>query len=309
MEAGVDGVSCMTLQHQYPRANEDVLIAREICEHLNIPHKLIPQPLTYLKLEIEKNKITNFCSRDPSTFLPLSSFLQNEGYSVIFDGIAGDVLSASSTMNKDSLDLYRNKKFEELANKYLDNSEEHLRKFLSKTAYKRFSRNLAFEILVDELKKHAEAPNPIGQFFFWNRTRREVSLHPYRVLAKSCHVLAPYLDSALYKFLSSVPAEYLLDRTFHQKAIEARYPEYAHLPYETRKAHPQKQSYRQNLLQLSEYISYLISNSFQEKLYNLFRLYPKLLFGLISPKYYEKTCNLYKLPVYLTELYKLSKRS
>src|SRR5262249_23505536 len=53
----------------------------------------------------------------------------------------------------------------------------------------KFDREIAFARFAAEFRKHADAPNPIGSFHFWNRTRRLVALCPYGMLREAPEVL------------------------------------------------------------------------------------------------------------------------
>ena len=46
----------------------------------------------------------------------------------------------------------------------------------------------------------------------------------------------PYMETEVYDFLSSIPAEMFLDHQFHTEAISFAFPKYAHLPYELKTA-------------------------------------------------------------------------
>src|SRR5262249_19524175 len=83
------------------------------------------------------------------------------------------------------------------------------------------------------LEPHADAPNPVGSFFFWNRTRREVALSPFSVF-RGFRVHVPFLDDELFDYLTSLPAEHFLDHTFHYQAIALAYPQWSHIPYATK---------------------------------------------------------------------------
>lgn len=78
------------------------------------------------------------------------------------------------------------------------------------------------------------APNPVGSFIFWNRTRRHIAAGNYWILAKAGTVLTPYLDFDLFDFLSSLPAEMFLDHSFHTDAIHLAYPQHAGQPFSSR---------------------------------------------------------------------------
>src|SRR5204862_7246327 len=86
-----------------------------------------------------------------------------------------------------------------------------------------------------ELEKHTDAPNPISSFIFWNRTRRKIALHSYRILTRAGEVFAPYLDHDVFDLLSGLPPEVFLDHTFHTEAIQHAYPRYAAFPFAAKK--------------------------------------------------------------------------
>lgn len=303
MASGMQPFSSITMKHQPPKSDEDAEIAKEVSSHLGIEHIILEQDLSFLGMEKEKNKITNFCSLQHSWILPLSRHLAAEGYSAIFDGIGGDVLSASSFLTETRLNLYRKEKFEDLANDVLG-PEGYLPSILTKPAYKRFGRELAINLLIDELKTHANAPNPVGQFFFWNRTRRNTAVSSWRILSKNTHVFAPFLDHGVYTFLSSLPAEYFLDHTFHQRAMEKRYPEHAHIPYEKKISRPKKGSFVSRFFQVSELLLYFLRSCSRQSIFHPTFLYSRMLKGLLSAEYYYRTRSMYRLPIFLFELSK-----
>ena len=114
---------------------------------------------------------------------------------------------------------------------------------LSRESGHRWRRELAVTRLVEELARFAKAPNPIGQFYFWNRTRREIALKFCSILGRDAHVFTPFLAAPVYDLLASLPAEYFLDHEFHTEAIVRNYPEYAHLPFEIKSAPRNRQNW------------------------------------------------------------------
>jgi hypothetical protein len=252
-----------------------------------------------LNSEKIKNEATNFCSLEHSWLISLAQYLRREEYDAIFDGIGGDVLSAGLFLSKPRLQLYRNGHLDEFANELLGN-EGYLPEILTKSAYKRFNRQLALNMLTEELQIYRKEENPVGQFFFWNRTRRNVAMSPWGILSKSCNVFTPYLDRELYKFLTSLPAEYFLDHTFHEKTIAHCYPRYAQLAYESKRISPQRGSYFVNLYEHSEYLTYFLNSFWKSYLCSPFFLYTRLMRDILFPKYFEHST--YKIPIYLTQL-------
>ena len=156
----------------------------------------------------------------------------------VYDGIGGDILSAGLMLDEREIEYAAAGRLSEWAEAILDTrcnplpTEGELSRLLPGPLYERLGRARAHARVLAELSRHREAPNPGGQFYFWNRTRREIALAPYGLLGQGGTVFSPYLDHDLYDFLASLPAEALLDCRLHTEAIARAYPEYAHIPYE-----------------------------------------------------------------------------
>ena len=227
---------CLTILHPPPRPDEDVRVSRQVCDTLKLDHVLLGQSRSRFESEIRKNELTGFCAYEHGWFWPLADFIGNRRVPV-YDGIAGDVLSAGLFLTEERLRLFEQNRLEELAENILP-AEAYLPKMLSRAAYREFSREKAVTHLVKELARHANQPNPAGSFCFWNRTRRCVALSPFRLLGDGANVITPFLDAELFDFLSALPAAMLVDHRFHTDTIAFAYPAYAHLPYEDKAAPP-----------------------------------------------------------------------
>lgn len=228
--------TCVTIAHPPPRPNEDARISRQICDVLRLEHRLLEQSRSRFENEIRKNELTGFSVYEHGWFLPLADFIADRCVPV-YDGIAGDVLSAGLFLTEDRLRLFEQERLEELAEKILE-PEAYLPRLLSRPAYRDFSREKARAHLVNELARHTNQPNPVGSFFFWNRTRRCIAVSPFRLLGAQATVITPYLDAELFGFLAALPAEMLLDHRFHTDTIACAFPEYAAIPYEEKTAAP-----------------------------------------------------------------------
>ena len=248
--AGYSPDACMTVLFYPPRSNEDVKIARQVAAALEILHVSVPQYSSRLDGEIRKNILTNFCADEHAWMIALADYIHQEKYTLLYDGIGGDVLSAGLFLTEDRLTLYESGDFHSLAQHLLKN-EGYLPKMLPKHLYQRWNRELAVQHLAKELAKYANAPNPIGQFFFWNRTRREIALSPWSILASDrLRVLAPFLAHQVYDFLSGLPASWFLDHQFHTAAITGYYPEYAELPFQNKYASKKTSEWQKKLTDL-----------------------------------------------------------
>src|SRR5262249_39604448 len=156
--------------------------------------------------------------------LAMTDFLQSK-VQVLYDGLAGDVLSGGLFLTAHRLRLLEAGRLTELANHLMPiDAEPGLRHLLRPHTYQRFSRDAALAGLVHELEKHVDAPTPVSSYSLANRTRRAVALSPCCLNSQLGKVFFPYLDSKLFDFLGSLGAEMFLDHDFHTEAIRRAYP-------------------------------------------------------------------------------------
>jgi len=227
----------VTLRHYPPTPDEDARIAGLVARRAGVPHVILPQVESRIDAEIRKNRITNFCADEHAWMLALGEYLPGRA-SHSYDGIGGDVLSAGLFLTAARLQRFDTGQFEVLAGELLRANEARTGELIAPEWAERLGHESAVRRLTAELARHAEAPNPVGSFFFWNRTRREIALASYRILNGGTEVLSPYLDHDLFDFLASLPASLMLDRQFHSETIRRAYPEYADIPFEDRGARP-----------------------------------------------------------------------
>jgi asparagine synthase (glutamine-hydrolysing) len=222
---------CLTTQHFPPRANEDARIAAALTSELGLPHVLLQQSTSRFQAEYRKNLLTNFCSDEHAWYMVAADYLVREARPV-YDGIGGDVLSAGLFLTPRRLGLFESGNARAIAEELLTANEELFVRLLPPEFARKLGRELAISHLQSEVQHHLGRPNPVGSFFFCNRTRREIALVPYGLLGALPAVYAPYLDHDLFDFLAGLPASLLADHTFHTDTIARAYPQYASLPYE-----------------------------------------------------------------------------
>jgi hypothetical protein len=164
-------------------------------------------------------------------FLPLRAHFRAEPH-VVFDGLAGDVLSQSQRLDSALHTLFVEGRFEQIAEQVLgadDTIEPALARLLTPDAFRRFARPLALARVAEEAARYADAPNPIAAFFFFTRMRREIALAPYGILdgIPGVTVQTPFLDSEVADLLFSLPFSIVADRALHSEVLGRRYPRYA----------------------------------------------------------------------------------
>lgn len=255
--AGYQPDICLTLCHLPPRGNGDAESAAQLAAALKIDLTIIPQPQSRLQAELRKNVETGFSTVEHGWIVPMADYLQTK-VQCLYDGVAGDVLSAGHFLDKKRLDFYEAGDFVGLAS-YLCSIEDStsntaLKTLLTPTQYRKLNQELALNHLAKEIERHAESPNPVGAFFFWNRTRRVAAISPYGLFNSIPNVYSPFLDHDLYDFLASLPASIFLDHQLHTDTIARAYPQFAHIPYE-KKNHSvvNRGHYRRFALEVGKY--------------------------------------------------------
>jgi hypothetical protein len=287
---------CLTMGPQVPYQGSEADVAGQLTKLLGLNHLVVTGEGPRVQRERANNRKTNFCADEHAWLLPAAETLRRK-VSSIYDGIAGDVLSAGLYLTADRLGLYRQGRFKDLAEDLL--GQRTLLPLVHERVRGQLSRAVARDRLVAELETHGEAVNPISSFFFWNRTRREIALSPYRLFGDIGTVYAPYLDHAVYDLLAGLDAELFVDHQFHTEAINLAFPQYAHIPYSSKPSGPtcrrsQCRRFALDILaQAARRRSALVNKSF---------LMPRLLRSLVDPTYLSSVLWLGQFSLYLLQL-------
>ncbi|RFA33427.1 asparagine synthetase B family protein [Alkalilimnicola ehrlichii] len=212
-----------------PYAVDEGQLAKQIADRLGLRHRTAPQASSRVQLDLAKNNLTGFCTDEHEWYLPVAEQLSRT-FTTVYDGIGGDVLSASRSLTPESLKRYRTTAPATLAEQLLlrENTLAHI---LPRAIYRACHRGLAVEHLANELARHQTGLNPVASFQLFNRTRREIALAPYGLLRNVPRVYSPFLDRDLYDFLAGLPPEMLFERRFHTDTLHRAYPEYADIPF------------------------------------------------------------------------------
>jgi asparagine synthase (glutamine-hydrolysing) len=227
-----------------PGRPSEVRIAAQITERALVPHRITaPLPRRAFADERWKNEACDFMSLEHGWFSHVGQQRDQLGW---WDGIAGDVLSAGLFLEDWNLELVRQNRLDELADRLVQTGPVPY--FRDQSL---FVRTDAVHAVRAELAKHQQAPNPVGSFYFWNRTRIQIGACAFGLLSPHGQpVLTPYLDRELWSFLSSLPAEMLVDRKLHTDAIARGYPDFADIPYFKDKVSPDPALIRSRALSL-----------------------------------------------------------
>jgi asparagine synthase (glutamine-hydrolysing) len=248
---------CMTVEVHPPRSNADVGIAKILAAAVNIEHFVVRQPHSQLKQELHKNTITEFLAEHPAWALAIEAFVRNKA-DVSYHGIAGDGLSGGNFMTPELLKYYELGMTAACAQHHLDvhNNEIVLERCLEPNAYQTFNRQLALANIYEQVKVTEGTPSPSALHYFWTRSRRNMSLMPFRILNRSIEIRAPYLDYDLYDFLASLPASFQMENDLHTGVIQRAYPEYKDIPYASGGLSTSGRNYRIHILNVLKYLMF-----------------------------------------------------
>lgn len=306
LKAGCRPNFCITVDDISRKYEQEVSVAQDICAQSGLNHKKIIQNILCYDAEIKKNELTGYSTFDHGLFLTLKEYLDSQDFNILFDGLAGDVLSQSSFLNKTKTDYYISKKYDALANEILG-AEGYYPRMLSPSLYSKVKREDAVITLIDEFKKYSDYPNPVGQFYFWNRTRRSISLNPILVLGHKKHVFFPYLDASVYDFLISLPVEYVLEKSFHTLAISYAFPKFNHIPYSSisvEKKVPFKFVFKNVIKNL--FLVFRVNKFNYAIKYNFILL--RSIKVLLLKSYYSVYVNIMKVNIYILKLLEISNK-
>lgn len=211
-----------------PDRPTEVSIASELAARVGIPHSVLePSPSATASDEAWKNWRTDFMTTEHGWMAGLGRIRMRDTVPW-WDGIGGDVLSAGLFLEEANLACFRQGRLDQLADSLVLDGPVALARDQAL-----FPRQAAVIAVHAELKRHAAAPNPVGSFYFWNRTRVAVAAAAFQLLRGDGpeSVLTPYLDWDLWEHLASLPAEMYVDHRFHVDTVATAYPGFASLPY------------------------------------------------------------------------------
>ena len=225
--------ACVTMRYFPTIRTDDIAVARQLAAAAGVPHFVISQARDQVRQERRKDLETHFCTLEHAWIPAMADGISGR-WGTVYEGAAGDTLSTGIFATRERQQLFDACRFEELAEKFLW-PEGYIPTMLSPERYRASSRAVARERVARELARHSDAPNPIGSFCFWNRTRRVTSMPPMSILSAGARVYCPYLDTDVFALLASLPGHMLQNEReyhrFHTDTITRAYPEFAHVPY------------------------------------------------------------------------------
>jgi hypothetical protein len=218
----------------WPNPSDNTLLARQLTATFGIEHAVLEYIPDIVAAERAKNELTSLCSLEHVWYMPVHDRLARESGRV-FDGLAGDYLSAGGGLDPKSIELLHAGQIDALANHLVVRRRLPLMTFLQDADA--FPLEAAQARVRRELDRHLAAANPLSSFFFWNRVRRGIGPSSFGIMAAH-DVCTPYLDYDVFDLLTGLTVDNFADRKFHTEAIQRAFPQYAHIPFESKKKEP-----------------------------------------------------------------------
>jgi hypothetical protein len=212
--------------------SDETSVAKVLCDKLGVQHVVSILRGNLADIEVEKNERLSYEAFQHGWVWKLAQDMRS-GHAVSYDGIAGDVLSAGHFHDDENSRLYREQKFDALAERLAPR-----RGMLRPPHAPDDSQDTAHHRIVTELLRYRNAHNPMMFFYLYNRSRRAVSpTISYLYGSTLSKVFAPFLDRGVFDFLAGLPEDMFADKSFHTEAIAKRFPAFSSVRY-SRKSPP-----------------------------------------------------------------------
>jgi asparagine synthase (glutamine-hydrolysing) len=227
-EQGLDFKTFTTRKFELYKVDPE--LAKQIAKKLGVDNYFIDLPNNfYYKCESIKNELLDYESDEHTWLLPLVCALPND-IKINYDGIAGGIILKGAFLDRQKLNLSKDRNYNSLSDLIVP--QNNVAKVFNKKFGFRFQREEVLANVQEELKKFDGNPNQVNLFYFNNRTRREVSLAPFKIILIKAESFCPYLDNDFFKFVMSLPPEFKILHKIHESMINTAYPYLQEVPFE-----------------------------------------------------------------------------
>jgi asparagine synthase (glutamine-hydrolysing) len=219
------------------RLDREVQAARAIASRAGVRHALLGHPRRRQRDGLRAILLTQLCADEHGQMMPMHDFLAGNPGMASLDGIGGDILTNPDNDAADFLGRARKGDFDGIARKLaaghggVISSPGH-----SGGAGAVYSPDLeeaATARISAAIRVFEAAPDPYQAFWFWNRTRREISFVSTGILKSAAVVACPFLSPEFVELGLSLPFSVTGDQKLHDDAIAKAYPDFADIPYES----------------------------------------------------------------------------
>jgi asparagine synthase (glutamine-hydrolysing) len=262
-------------------------ISAALCAQYGIPHTVAPMGPISLETNRRLNVATDYGTLEHRWTAVMAQIIPR---SILFDGVAGDVLSAGHFSSEKLLSQFRRGAVEEIAEGLLT-GEDTLQGLLRPWLYAKMDRAEARQRLIEELARHVDTPSPVASFYLASRTRRVASLMGTAVFENGMGMM-PFLVDPVYDFLFSLPGEMTVDFQLHTEMLAEAFPE-CRVPY------PEKHPGRPERALMAEAMKEAVK---WRDIVSLSTLLPRLTRAMVDGTYALRSDWLVTVPQYLHQI-------
>lgn len=302
LKAGKRPNHLVTVERFAPNGNEDIPAAQALCAAARLNTQILRQGEDLVNREIVNFHLSSHCVDENNWMFPVMEyFAALDGRALLFDGLAGDILSAGLYNSQEKMDLFAAGKTNRLAELILSR-ECSLRPDLTEQALRRWSAERAKVRLQAELNKYVGEANPTGHFLLRNRCLREVAHIPRTLLGRFGVVATPFLHPDVIDYMIDLPGEYFLDKRFHTEVINQQYPEFSGVPYAVKGGFTSA-SLQSRWRLAREGLRYINQSPGMGSVIRNEYLWPRVIKGLLSARYGSQTMySMMTVPLYLATI-------
>lgn len=226
--------TCLTFHHGGRYKGAELQAARAVAERVGVRHTILGRPRPRLRDSIRALLLTQLCADEHRQMMAMHDYLLGSPAAAV-DGIGGDILTNPDDSAADHMARARRGDYEGIARAM---AHGHGR-VVSRAGHVGGAGAIhspglddaALDRIAGALRGFADAPDPYQAFWFWNRTRREISFVSTTMMGGAAMVFCPYLDPDFVELGLSLPWSVTKDQKLHDDAISRAFPEVADVPY------------------------------------------------------------------------------
>ncbi len=226
--------TCVTFHHGGRVLNAEVQAARAVAGRVGVRHTILGYPRFRLRDSLRGLLMTQLCADEHAQMMPMHDFLRGSAFAAV-DGIGGDILTNPDDDAAGFMERARRGDYEGIARGLAAGHGA----VISRPGHQGGAgawlspdlEGAAIERIAQAVRAFDAAPDPYQAFWFWHRTRREISFVSTAVMGGAAMVFCPYLDPDFVDFGLSLPWSVTCDQKLHDDAIFRAYPNFADIPF------------------------------------------------------------------------------
>ena len=230
--------TCVTFHNGGRLLNDEVQAARAVADRAAVHHTILGHPRTRVRDSLRMMLMAQLCADEHAQMMPMHDYLSGSPAAAI-DGIGGDILTNPDDSAADFMDRARRGDYDGIARGMSEGHSRVISRVISRTGHSGGAgaihsadlHEAAIDRIAFSIQRFDTAPDPYQAFWFWNRTRREISFVSTAVMGGAAMVACPFLDPDFVDLGLSLPWSVTRDQRLHDDAIFRAYPAFADIPF------------------------------------------------------------------------------